>query len=940
MGKKSGPRGKNGGKQGKGRSISKLKKTNIKHHKLAKKGKMKPPGSKPLFLQGGHMQEKKLASAAKKKTLNRLDMEEEAARRREYEAEKAQMEEEALDQMVDMIDPEDLSFLKQASKNNSDYEMLQNSNKNKNGGSKMTATNGECELDEYERKALQRQSGAKEFKRVEEQIEGKKRPLLPIRTKDGWQQRIGKAIDNNSDDELSTLSNDFHDQVSEMEEGSSDEEQVVPDSKFVNPISIIDIVARRRLIIQRAKLQIGSMASNFLEAPEERVQVLEKLVRMVSEDMSEINHLFKQEGENLQDEEIQDENDLMPAMHTIAKLAALSVCEILKDIIPNYKIIDASSGLEKDAKLKKDTIKLQKYENAILSSTKNYLIKLERIVANSRKNEKKSMYAGKQSIFLNSQRYAISCTSELLKSHPYFNFMSDNVVNFLVPFLNATDTALRKIVGNCVKNIFVTDKRGEVSYAIIKKINHHLKTKTHEKIQPDMLEVLLTIPLYSLNEANAQRENDLENKKGKKGKKAEPYISKKERKRLKASSKLEKELLEAKGEESTKTKLRFATDITNLLFAIYFRLLKTITDPKFLNKKGSQRTFRVLLNPLLSGLSKFGHLMSIEFFQDLLRTLISLLKSNSNRDKELNNDDQGKSWCTKPLLGNYEVLKCVESVFSILSGQGDQLTIDPSTFYGYLSRSISELNILDANQELENSNNQESVIDKNDIYTLACTVLKLAYVRRRKKVTRSSVTDIWKRAGIAALQSSGPGATKLLEFLRECGNTCPTLWSNYLQVDDDDEVGGECAVAGIMGSSAANHLGTLQGMPTTEDEKFVNNLNSYHLWELSMLRNHVETQVSFAVDSIFRTSVPTTVNASSSDTSWKNLPKISKVELVAPPKLEYLVNVLCDEEESETECSDDSDVVFAILNKDLPQMRTVLEKRRNRSSNRPNLKKA
>ena len=61
MGKKSGPRGgKNNGKQGKGRSISKIKKTNIRHHKLAKKGKMKPPGSKPLFMEGGHLHERKI----------------------------------------------------------------------------------------------------------------------------------------------------------------------------------------------------------------------------------------------------------------------------------------------------------------------------------------------------------------------------------------------------------------------------------------------------------------------------------------------------------------------------------------------------------------------------------------------------------------------------------------------------------------------------------------------------------------------------------------------------------------------------------------------------------------------------------------------------------------------------------------------------------------
>ncbi len=44
---------------GKGRTISKVKKTNIKRHKLVKAGKLKPK-SKPKFLEGGHLKSKKL----------------------------------------------------------------------------------------------------------------------------------------------------------------------------------------------------------------------------------------------------------------------------------------------------------------------------------------------------------------------------------------------------------------------------------------------------------------------------------------------------------------------------------------------------------------------------------------------------------------------------------------------------------------------------------------------------------------------------------------------------------------------------------------------------------------------------------------------------------------------------------------------------------------
>ena len=113
--------------------------------------------------------------------------------------------------------------------------------------------------------------------------------------------------------------------------------------------------------------------------------------------------------------------------------------------------------------------------------------------------------------------------------------------------------------------------------------------------------------------------------------------------------------------------------------------------------------------------------MSIDFFQDLLRTLMSLLKANSCEDASSSeNGMDDYELHKKPLLGNYEILKCIEAVFSILSGQGDQLTIDPSTFYGYLSRTIAELSILDCEEILSNTSS-EKCLNKN-IYTLLFTL--------------------------------------------------------------------------------------------------------------------------------------------------------------------------------------------------------------------------
>ena len=74
---------------------------------------------------------------------------------------------------------------------------------------------------------------------------------------------------------------------------------------------------------------------------------------------------------------------LTTAKHTVSKLTILTVCEILKDVLPNYKIQEAGSKEDKDEgpKLKKETLKLQKYEQAVLTATKKFLVKLEKIVS-------------------------------------------------------------------------------------------------------------------------------------------------------------------------------------------------------------------------------------------------------------------------------------------------------------------------------------------------------------------------------------------------------------------------------------------------------------------------------------------------------------------------------------------------------------------------------
>ena len=206
-------------------------------------------------------------------------------------------------------------------------------------------------FDEYEMNAMKRIKENQSSENSE-----KKRDLLPVRTSEnGWEQRTCDIVDNEKNED------------SDLEfEGENDTQTKDINAeggiKQQKPVSVIGILAKRKELLEESKLQIGSMATNFLENPEERMFLLDRLIR------------FMTIGQN--DASVEK---------TVIKLAAASVVEILKDIIPNYKIGDHETQ-DKSVKLKKDTLKLHRFESALLACVKRFLVKCERIVSEDKKS--------------------------------------------------------------------------------------------------------------------------------------------------------------------------------------------------------------------------------------------------------------------------------------------------------------------------------------------------------------------------------------------------------------------------------------------------------------------------------------------------------------------------------------------------------------------------
>jgi nucleolar complex protein 3 len=87
-----------------------------------------------------------------------------------------------------------------------------------------------------------------------------------------------------------------------------------------------------------------------------------------------------------------------------------------------------------------------------------------------------------------------------------------------------------------------------------------------------------------------------------------------------------------------------------LLFALYFRILKNpVPTP--------------LLPAALYGISKYAHLVNVDFFKDLMSVLRNLVSPDSHDNDGITNESDASERLYRRLLG-------IVTAFELLSGQG------------------------------------------------------------------------------------------------------------------------------------------------------------------------------------------------------------------------------------------------------------------------------
>ncbi|XP_069424165.1 nucleolar complex protein 3 homolog [Ovis canadensis] len=557
--------------------------------------------------------------------------------------------------------------------------------------------------------------------------------LLPIKDKSGIipQTREKPVIDSNQDEE-------------DQEEMEPEEETI---EKPIKELTLEEHLIERKKKLQERKMHIAALASAILSDPESNIKKLKELRSMLME----------------QDPDV---------AVTVRKLVIVSLMELFKDITPSYKIRPLTEA-EKSTKIRKETQKLREFEEGLVSQYKFYLENLEQMIKDWKQRKLKKSNVVSLKAYKGLAEVAVKSLCELLVALPHFNF-HNNIIVLIVPLMNDMSKLISEMCCEAVKKLFKQDKLGQASLGVIKVISGYVKGRNYE-VRPEMLKTFLCLRIKEI-EVKKDTEDINKPKKFMTFKEKRKTLSRMQRKWKKAEEKLERELREAEASESTEKKLKLHTETLNIVFVTYFRILKK-----------AQRS--PLLPAVLEGLAKFAHLINVEFFDDLLVVLHSLIESGD--------------------LSYQESLHCVQTAFHILSGQGDVLNIDPMKFYTHLYKTLFKLHAGATNEGVET--------------VLQC--LDVMLTKRRKQVSQQRALAFIKRLCTLALHVLPNSSIGILATNRILMHTFP---KTDLLLDNESQG------SGVF-------------LPELDEPEYCNAQNTA-LWELHALRRHYHPIVQkFAV---------------------------------------------------------------------------------------------
>lgn len=314
------------------------------------------------------------------------------------------------------------------------------------------------------------------------------------------------------------------------------------------------------------------------------------------------------------------------------------------------------------------------YEKGVLQYYKLYIQRLQRMVSAELDSSNKYNFYKVMLTTSKARRklalVACFCFSELLSRHYNFNFRSEVIRNLAQVLCNTSraDDEMREICGRAFNRLFKEDTLGEASLEAVNIISEFI-VKQNFRVSPHVFKTFLSLNLREL--ANDETSGFSKfSKNSAAPKKDRKLMSRKERKRAKHFSKLEKELLEAEAVESTEKRHSHKTEIHTKLFALYFRFVKRCVDVNLLASDQEVRDFdqwyRPLFPALFQGIAQYSVYLNDVYIYELINTLLKLIQGD-----KLKGEQQAR--CR---LSSTERLCCLKTISQILTLSGNLLTID------------------------------------------------------------------------------------------------------------------------------------------------------------------------------------------------------------------------------------------------------------------------
>lgn len=373
--------------------------------------------------------------------------------------------------------------------------------------------------------------------------------------------------------------------------------------------------------------------------------------------------------------ELKELNDLCEDRDSeVARLAALSLALVFRDVCPGYRIRPLTDK-EKNMKVSKDVMKTRTFEAGLLVHYKAYVKTLIRC-SGAKKSRSQRGKGGPDT------ESAIKCLCALLTSLPTFNYRTD-ILSALVPVLNSRDADHAQIVSDALSEVVANDVRGELTLEALH-MTAQLVKQNKCAVRPCAFAYVLNVrfdegilvPMVRDKKEVLSRKQTFKKKQEEREKirkaRAEKARKQQEKERMRSFGHVDDSSDESEDEEaafnrdleegqavmSFGEKKKMQSRLLEATFEMYFRVLKNASSP--VPTPGLP-----MLSAALTGLAKFTHLISIDFLGDLMEAFRKLLAKTD-------------------LLSDALKAQTLLTACEILSGHGEVLQIDTGEFYRQL----------------------------------------------------------------------------------------------------------------------------------------------------------------------------------------------------------------------------------------------------------------